>query len=67
MKKLLYLIRHGLAKHNENFLKYGEGTFFDPKYVDSMARQSQSKMLDEVGGKDFVLKRGNYAGTPVGS
>jgi hypothetical protein len=24
-------------------------------------------MLDEVGGKDFVLKRGNYAGTPVGS
>ena len=35
MKKLLYLIRHGLAKHNENFLKYGEETFFDPKYVDT--------------------------------
>ena len=35
MKKLLYLIRHGLAIHNENFLKYGERTFFDPKYVDT--------------------------------
>ena len=35
MSKLLYLIRHGLAKHNENFLKYGEETFFDPKYVDT--------------------------------
>ena len=35
MSKLLYLIRHGLAVHNENFLKYGEKTFFDPKYVDT--------------------------------
>ena len=35
MSKLLYLIRHGLALHNENFLKYGEKTFFDPKYVDT--------------------------------
>ena len=35
MSKLLYLIRHGLAIHNENFLKYGEKTFFDPKYVDT--------------------------------
>ena len=35
MRKLLYLIRHGLAIHNENFLKYGEKTFFDPKYVDT--------------------------------
>jgi len=35
MSKLLYLIRHGLAQHNENFLKYGEQTFFDPKYVDT--------------------------------
>ena len=35
MSKLLYLIRHGIAKHNENFLKYGEETFYDPKYVDT--------------------------------
>jgi choline-sulfatase len=42
-------------------------SIINPEDVDNMARQSQSKMLDEVGGKDFVLKRGNYAGTPVGS
>ena len=35
MSKLPYLIRHGLAIHNENFLKYGEKTFFDLKYVDT--------------------------------
>lgn len=57
------------VKYNELVDKLDKelNSIIDPKYVDSMARQSQSKMLDEVGGKDFVLKRGNYAGTPVGS
>lgn len=35
MNKLLYLIRHGRALHNDNFLKYGEKTFYDPKYKDT--------------------------------
>ena len=51
MKKLLYLIRHGLAIHNENFLKYGEKTFFDPKYVDTHLTEEgvqQSLQLGET-------------------
>jgi len=35
MQKLIYFIRHGLAKHNENFKKYGEKTFFDPNFIDT--------------------------------
>ena len=62
MKKLLYLIRHGLAIHNENFLKYGERTFFDPKYVDTHLIPegiNQSKKLSsswgEINNIDLVL------------
>ena len=39
----------------------------DPEEVDMIARNDQVNLLDKVGGVDFVLKRGNYAGTPVGS
>lgn len=35
MSKLLYLIRHGRALHNDNYLKYGEKTFYDPKFKDT--------------------------------
>jgi len=27
MSKLIYLIRHGVAQHNDNFLKYGNKHF----------------------------------------
>lgn len=35
MSKLLYLIRHGRALHNDNYLKYGEKTFYDSRYKDT--------------------------------
>lgn len=35
MSKNLYCIRHGLAEHNINYLKYGCKTFYDPKFVDT--------------------------------
>jgi len=35
MSKSLYCIRHGLAEHNINYLKYGCKTFYDPKFVDT--------------------------------
>jgi choline-sulfatase len=42
-------------------------SIIDPESVDESARSDQKKMLEDVGGVDFVLNRGNYAGTPVGS
>ena len=42
-------------------------SIINPESVDEAARSDQKKMLKEVGGIDFVLNRGNYAGTPVGS
>tara|TARA_B100000900_G_scaffold390359_1_gene384023 strand:+ start:54 stop:1493 length:1440 start_codon:yes stop_codon:yes gene_type:complete len=42
-------------------------SMINPEKVDELARSDQKKMLDDVGGIDFVLNRGNYAGTPVGS
>jgi len=42
-------------------------SIIDPESVDEAARNDQKKMLKDVGGIDFVLNRGNYAGTPVGS
>jgi broad specificity phosphatase PhoE len=35
MSKLLYCIRHGIAEHNVNYLKYGSKTFYDPKFSDT--------------------------------
>ena len=35
MSKNLYCIRHGLAEHNINYLKYGCKTFYDPNFVDT--------------------------------
>ncbi len=43
----------------------GKKELRDP--IDEAARSDQKKMLKDVGGIDFVLNRGNYAGTPVGS
>ena len=42
-------------------------SIINPESVDEAARSDQKKMLRDVGGIDFVLNRGNYAGTPVGS
>ena len=42
-------------------------SIINPESVDEAARSDQKKMLKDVGGIDFVLNRGNYAGTPVGS
>ena len=42
-------------------------SIINPESVDEAARRDQKKMLKDVGGIDFVLNRGNYAGTPVGS
>ena len=42
-------------------------SIINPESVDEVARSDQKKMLKDVGGIDFVLNRGNYAGTPVGS
>ncbi len=35
MKKVLYLIRHGEAVHNINFLKYGSKTYYSKMNLDS--------------------------------
>ena len=35
MSKLLYCIRHGLAEHNVNYVKYGLPTFYDPQFTDT--------------------------------
>lgn len=37
----------------------------DPEDADERARQEQTKFLDKFGGRDAVLKRGSYAGTPA--
>ena len=42
-------------------------SILNPEEVDLRARADQKAMLDSVGGLDFVLNRGSYAGTPVGS
>ena len=62
MSKLLYLIRHGRALHNDNFLKYGEKTFYDPKFKDTRLTNighGQSKYLNKNWNKindiDLVL------------
>jgi len=49
MSKLIYLIRHGVAQHNDNFLKYGKQTFYDPKFKDTHLTsigELQSKRLN---------------------
>jgi broad specificity phosphatase PhoE len=33
--KTLYFIRHGIAEHNINYLKFGSKTFYDPKFTDT--------------------------------
>ena len=35
MKKTLYLIRHGQALHNINFIKYGSNTYYSKMNLDS--------------------------------
>tara|TARA_A100001015_G_scaffold287846_1_gene358051 strand:- start:1069 stop:1656 length:588 start_codon:yes stop_codon:yes gene_type:complete len=62
MSKLLYLIRHGTALHNDNFLKYGVKTFYDPKFKDTRLTNighGQSNLLNENWNKindiDLVL------------
>jgi broad specificity phosphatase PhoE len=35
MSKVLYCIRHGLAEHNVNYVKYGLQTFYDPRFTDT--------------------------------
>ena len=35
MKKTLYLIRHGQALHNINFIKYGSNTYYNKINLDA--------------------------------
>ena len=35
MNKNIYLIRHGEAQHNINYLKYGSKTFYDINFIDT--------------------------------
>ena len=37
--KCIYLIRHGEAEHNINYLKYGSKTFYDKNYIDTKLTQ----------------------------
>ncbi len=51
MSKNIYCIRHGIAEHNMNYLKYGSSTFYDPQFVDTSLVQegfNQAKQLGET-------------------
>ena len=49
MSKNLYCIRHGLAEHNVNYLKYGCKTFYDPNFVDTSLVEDGFKQASNLG------------------
>ena len=49
MSKNLYCIRHGLAEHNVNYLKYGCKTFYDPNFVDTSLVEEGFKQASNLG------------------
>jgi len=49
MSKKLYCIRHGLAEHNINYLKYGLETFYDPNFVDTSLVEEGFKQAVNLG------------------
>ena len=49
MSKNLYCIRHGLAEHNVNYLKYGCKTFYDPNFVDTSLVEEGFKQAANLG------------------
>ena len=49
MSKSLYCIRHGIAEHNMNYLKYGSSTFYDPQYVDTSLVVEGFKQARQLG------------------
>jgi broad specificity phosphatase PhoE len=49
MSKNLYCIRHGLAEHNINYLKYGCKTFYDPNFVDTSLVEEGFKQAVNLG------------------
>lgn len=49
MSKSLYCIRHGLAEHNVNYLKYGCKTFYDPNFVDTSLVEDGFKQASNLG------------------
>tara|TARA_Y100000389_G_scaffold205066_1_gene262655 strand:- start:4123 stop:4713 length:591 start_codon:yes stop_codon:yes gene_type:complete len=49
MSKSLYCIRHGIAEHNMNYLKYGSSTFYDPQYVDTSLVDEGFKQARQLG------------------
>ena len=49
MSKNLYCIRHGLAEHNINYLKYGCKTFYDPNFIDTSLVEEGFKQAVNLG------------------
>lgn len=49
MSKFVYCIRHGLAEHNINYLKYGSSTFYDPNYTDTSLVDEGFKQASDLG------------------
>jgi broad specificity phosphatase PhoE len=49
MSKNLYCIRHGLAEHNVNYLKFGCKTFYDPNFVDTSLVEEGFKQAVNLG------------------
>ena len=56
MSKNLYCIRHGLAEHNVNYLKYGLETFYDPNFVDTSLVEEGFKQASNLG-KTWLNKK----------
>ncbi len=53
----VYFIRHGFAKHNEEFLKYGESAYFDSNNIDSPL---VDKGIEQANQASLVLNSVNF-------
>ena len=40
-------------------------TIFDPEAIDRQAHADQAALVEKHGGRDAVLKRGGFLGTPI--
>jgi broad specificity phosphatase PhoE len=45
----VYFVRHGFAKHNEEFLKFGESAYYDSNNIDSSLVEKGIEQAKEVG------------------
>ena len=48
MNKNIYLIRHGEAQHNINYLKYGSKTFYDINFIDTKLTPNGHKQSSDL-------------------